>query len=437
MSSINLTAEENAKLKNEKTPKCKKIGTKPVEHESHLTAAQFSTPKSSINCSDTSVCTVNESIIPNPFENPSIIDSLLQPSCSPSMNFSTSHHSRNISNKSPGSFWTIDQIAVLKPTEIDLSKLHEQENFVKLDPASEMKAQRAIDDFFASTINITSPFSLSDKPHCVAIISPSPSLKRNPQSIKRSENSAAKRIPSKIMEEATEFPSETKSKNQVTTSTQTTLTIPSNVDIEKLLSQFYTYSDSANDSQSESLCNSSLRRKLFFQDVLEDEDSFHDSCGTTSALPDLQEEISKTPKSKIKSITTPSTCQSHFSSSPVVGGRMFDLGSPDCRPNSNSRGRKLLLGSPSPLLGQYEDSMDTYKSCCDTSPQLHNLDADLDITPLKDSPSHNIPQHSNKFVFPNNNEATDKPQFLPHKISLCLTSELSPIKLPEPKTTVS
>uniref|UniRef100_H2YQ07 Protein aurora borealis n=1 Tax=Ciona savignyi TaxID=51511 RepID=H2YQ07_CIOSA len=217
MSSVQLMAEKNARLNNEKTPKCKMLGPSKSEH--HFGMAQYSTPKSNLSDSG-SMNTVNESIIANPFENRSIVDSLLQPSCSPSVNFSTSN---SCLNKSPGSFWTIDQIAVLNPADIDLSKLHEQENFVKLDADSEIKAQRAIDDFFASTINITSPFSLPDKPHYVAIISPSPSMKRTTNLSQKRSESASKRVPSKIVEEEIQ---DVEVRNKITTSTQTALTIP-------------------------------------------------------------------------------------------------------------------------------------------------------------------------------------------------------------------
>ncbi|CAK8675220.1 unnamed protein product [Clavelina lepadiformis] len=335
--------------------------------------AQFSTPKFVTPAvkqnTDSSSNNEHEFSIANPFENHSTIDSLLHPSFSPSVFASVSNHtSQDTTNQSPSSFWNIDQIAIMKPADIDLSKLHEQQNFAKLDPVTEQKAQKAIDHFFASHINISSPWSSSENPHYLAIISPAlPSSAARRYRLSNKENiiswpQSPKENSPGLLQGAR--PIHPKTDASRTVATQTAITIPSSVNLEAVLQKYYTYGDTSsqentNSQGNELLSNSSLRRKLFFHDVDDNDDSMndlstnnlHQACVNPishhlseelDAFPmsgDSQPDCEKHPFAKqntmtpsLKSVSfpcdTPSTCQSPFSSSPVTGGRMFDLGTP-------------------------------------------------------------------------------------------------------------
>ena len=332
-------------------------------NSSSFVKAQFSTPK---NCQssdgsnpDKSTVATNESefSITNPFENQSTIDSLLQPSMSPSIFDSVTNNTLNKPGaESPESFWNIDQIAIMNPVDIDLSKLHEQQNFVKFDPTMEMKAQKAIDSFFATGVNISSPWSSADKPHYLAIISPAVPSSSKKKTVRYRDPIATPKAVSvdvPLVEKG-----ESTASNGVTVGIQTQLSIPWDIDLSKLLANYISnepmVSKPSNDTQAnEVLSNSSLRRKLFFHD-LEDTEyvenfcSESNQCQTESHVEKASEDLdvfpmmadscneqargnhAKTPllKSKCSIPKTPSSCQSLFSSSPVTGGRMFDLGTP-------------------------------------------------------------------------------------------------------------
>ena len=322
---------------------------------------QYSTPKNfqgfgSSESRHTAASNDCEFSITNPFENHSNIDSLLQPSLSPSIFSSVTNNTVNESVcQSPGSFWSIDQIALMKPADIDLSKIHEQQNFVRFEPAKEHKTQKAIDSFFAKGINITSPWSSASKPQYFAIVSPAVPLSSKKKT--RPRQGDVVNTPSAFMHEKPLIEKEENSE-KVTVSTQTDLSIPFELDLSKILSKYYFDADGVKAKpltevqSSEGLGNSSLRRKLFFQDPENDDD-----CCFADLHPDqVQNEkkgfsqgdvfpmvsdssqgktkgvsigVAKTPLVKsTSSAHTLSTCQSPFSSSPVTGGRMFDLGTP-------------------------------------------------------------------------------------------------------------
>ena len=338
--------------------------------------AQFSTPKNAQSSGDQNYpnnsTVASEFSITNPFENQSTIDSLLQPSLSPSIFDSVTNNTVNKSvSQSPESFWNIDQIAIMNPVDIDLSKLHEQQNFVKLEPAMEVKAQKAIDSFFAQGVNLTSPWSSGDRPHYLAIISPAVPASSRKKSARRRDPIGTPTVftPSAPLLEKNEGVK----REAATVGTQTMLSIPADIDLTKILGNFFFQNNSKGASEAnEVLSNSSLRRKLFFHD--EETENLEDSCFEPDEKLDVEtkkqsedldaypmsgdsdhEKIKlfsadkmKTPllKSKQSVAKTPSSCQSPFSSSPVTGGRMFDLGTPCDLRKTNEL--KLDCFSPGP-----------------------------------------------------------------------------------------
>ena len=361
--------------------------TKSVQFNLQVTSssfikAQFSTPKnvlsrdvSNANNSSNTASQESEFSITNPFENQSTIDSLLQPSLSPSIFDSVSNNTVNKSvSQSPESFWNIDQIAIMNPVDIDLSKLHEQQNFVKFEPSMEVKAQQAIDSFFANGVNITSPWSSADRPHYLAIISPAVATSTKKRSALRRDPTGT---PTVFTPSAPILEKEETADNKTTNvGTQTFLSFPVDMDLTKIFGNYFLQGNVAGSKNAtetnEVLSNSSLRRKLFFHDVDEPE-NLEDSCFEAAAKPNVTKktsedldafpmssesyhekvklfsgECAKTPllKSKYSVPKTPSTCQSPFSSSPVTGGRMFDLGTPcDSREKNEV---KLDCFSPGP-----------------------------------------------------------------------------------------
>ncbi|XP_039256965.2 uncharacterized protein LOC120333701 [Styela clava] len=392
----------------------------------------------------------NEFSITNPFENHNSIDSLLQPSFSPSV-FRMNVTSETDSQKTPKSFWNIDQIAVLKPMDFDLSSLHNQQDFLRLDPASERRAQQAIDEFFASHIELPSPWSgdRSKNQHLLALISPSPAQMKKKVNLMTpcgtvkpgcSSSSAASSLSSSSQirvrkflanngKYATSCGKNVKDEDVFTekliktsveaknVSTQTTLTLPKNFDLEAILGQYYTHEEKT-ENTSEILNNTSLRRKLFFPDGREvDTRDKHGEININMLqhiddINDLEQFAeSPVPLHKIQPSNnnmtplthpthgdisrTPSTCQSHFSSSPLLSGVGFDPKTPcsakSSRPRFGSgvRRRKMLLGS-----SEDEELMKI---------QMHELDSP-ELSPVKcDDFLNDMPQSE---ILSANNENT-------------------------------
>lgn len=337
--------------------------------------------------------------VTNPFESHQTIDSLLQPSFSPSV-FSVNSPSDAKTQKCTSSFWSIDQIAVLNPAEIDVSALHTQQNFVRLDPASEVRAQQAIDEFFASRIEMPSPWSSErSNNHYLALISPSPAQMKkkatvatpltsknapfsSSSSISSSSHVRVRKLALSNIKNHGEYGSKmrdddlgkkvkTESKN---VSTQTTLTLPKDFDLEAILAKYHTFGkpkENANDI----VGNTSLRRKLFFPDGrevdtrnkhgeinlnalqhiddMDDIDSFIDSPVSLKKITPKNNNL--TPLNHYgghnNRSRTSSTCHSHYSSSPVQSAGTFDARTPssgeilkhNC--GSGVRPRRRMLGS--------------------------------------------------------------------------------------------
>ncbi|XP_074047905.1 protein aurora borealis isoform X2 [Macrotis lagotis] len=240
----------------------------------------------------------------NPFESPSDYSSLQeQIVSSPSVFKSTK------SSSTPGKFrWSIDQLAVINPVEIDPEDIHRQALYLShsgIDKDVEDKRQKAIEEFFTKGVIVPSPWtdhegkqpSQCHSSKCIDINNVSP-----------------------IGRELT-LPS---GKNNV--ACQTLLSLPVDFNLEKLLGDYFRADEFADQSQ-ENLSSSSLRRKLF----LDGNGSMSDSLSPTSpkspyapASLEVLYSIDLSPVRCRSAVETPSSGQ--FSSSPIRGGtRKYSL----------------------------------------------------------------------------------------------------------------
>ncbi|XP_064603341.1 protein aurora borealis-like [Liolophura sinensis] len=142
-----------------------------------------------------------------------------------------------------GSFrWTIDQLAILHPADIDEMSCEDSLR-TRFDKEVEETAQRAISDFFAKNSIVPSPWQGSDGKPVYVAMPKSP----NGECDKTCDNGT------------------TKPKQSQDAACQTTLTLPMDFDLQKILGEFMTYQGSEEDGNpQEALSTSSLRRKLFF-----------------------------------------------------------------------------------------------------------------------------------------------------------------------------
>ncbi|XP_076339059.1 uncharacterized protein LOC143240476 isoform X2 [Tachypleus tridentatus] len=184
-------------------------------------------------------------------------DTLHLPAFSPSVFASTKETK---SNETKPFRWSIDQLAVLKPADID--ETSQQDTYSELDELVEERAQRAIEKFFSQKHIVPSPWAVSTK-H--VIFSPNLASTAYYTELEESLNSSQQcSEPSTIPKKAEVW-------------TQTVLTIPPAVDLLGLLGRFFTFKEEQfqqlTDCSAEhdscdavdSLSTSSLRRKLFFQ----------------------------------------------------------------------------------------------------------------------------------------------------------------------------
>ncbi|XP_029962830.1 protein aurora borealis [Salarias fasciatus] len=270
--------------------------------------------------------------IRNPFESPNDYHQLREPLVpSPSV------FKSNFVKATPPKFnWSIDEMASLLPVHIDPEDIQRQSFYLsqtRTDSDIEEKRQNAIEEFFTKGTIVPSPWAPPDS-------------RKGTHTYKKTSLSAMIEEPEKV-----------------SVSCQTTLSLPLEFDLEKILGDYYRY-DEACDAVTESLSSSSLRRKLF----LDGQSSYSsgDSSGASSpernsaepgrssfhkrdeAVTDSQEEalsIFSSPLPCGISAQTPSTGQ--FSSSPIQRGRFRDcsLGSISS-PLFPDRSSPAGLGSP-------------------------------------------------------------------------------------------
>uniref|UniRef100_A0A8C5IRE1 Protein aurora borealis n=1 Tax=Junco hyemalis TaxID=40217 RepID=A0A8C5IRE1_JUNHY len=254
----------------------------------------------------------------NPFESPSDYYTLQeQIVSSPSIFKSTK------SSSTPGKFrWSIDQLALINPVEIDSEDIRRQGMYLsraRIDKETEDRRQKAIEEFFTKKLIVPSPWtehegkqvSQFNSTKSIDIDNISPIGRQ--LSLQPGKSNAA---------------------------CQTVLSLPVDFNLEKILGEYFRTDEFADQSQ-ENLSSSSLRRKLFLEEN-----------GNVSAClsPSLHSPCGSQPLGVLCSIElSPARCRSpldtsssgQFSSSPIQGGaRAYSLGSITSPPFSE--------GSPAP-----------------------------------------------------------------------------------------
>ncbi|XP_048197211.1 protein aurora borealis [Perognathus longimembris pacificus] len=243
----------------------------------------------------------------NPFESPSDYSNLHEQTlASPSVFKSTKL-------PTPGEFrWSIDQLAVINPVEIDPEEIHRQASYLshsRIDKDVEDKRQKAIEEFFTKDVIVPSPWTdhdgkqLSDY-HCGKCININ------------SDSPAGKKLSPHI--------------EKCNTACQTLLSLPVDFNLENLLGDYFR-TDEFVDQSPGNLSSSSLRRKLF----LDGNGSISDSLPSASprspqssaqASLEVFYAVDVSPVQCRSPVQTPSSGQ--FSSSPIRGSsKRYSLGS--------------------------------------------------------------------------------------------------------------
>ncbi|KAL1780905.1 aurora borealis [Sigmodon hispidus] len=221
----------------------------------------------------------------NPFESPSDYSNLHEQTlASPSVFKSTKL-------PTPGEFrWSIDQLAIINPVEIDPEEVHRQASYLsrsQTDKDVEDKRQKAIEEFFTKDVIVPSPWTEHDGKQPLELHL-SKCLNSNSESP----------IRQKLM-----LPSE-----KCNAACQTLLSLPVDFNLEAILGDYFRAADSADQSPG-NLSSSSLRRKLF----LDGNGSISDSLPSASP---------GSPSSARESL------EGQFSSSPIQNNaRKYSLGS--------------------------------------------------------------------------------------------------------------
>ncbi|XP_005374249.1 PREDICTED: protein aurora borealis [Chinchilla lanigera] len=243
----------------------------------------------------------------NPFESPSDYSNLHEQTvASPSV-------FKSVKLPTPGEFrWSIDQLAVINPVEIDPEEIHRQASYLshsRIDKDVEDKRQKAIEEFFTKDVIVPSPWTdhegkqLSEyhPNNCININSASPAEKK--LTIHPGKSNAA---------------------------CQTLLSLPVDFNLENILGDYFRADEFADQSPG-NLSSSSLRRKLF----LDGNGSISESLPSTSprsphssaqASLEVFYSIDLSPVRCRSPLQTPGSGQ--FSSSPIQGSaKKYSLGS--------------------------------------------------------------------------------------------------------------
>ncbi|NXW59439.1 BORA protein, partial [Eurystomus gularis] len=241
----------------------------------------------------------------NPFESPSDYYTLQeQIVSSPSVFKSTK------SSSTPGKFrWSIDQLALINPVEIDSEDVRRQAMYLshaRIDKETEDRRQKAIEEFFTKRLIVPSPWTEHEGKQ-VSQFNSTKSIDLNNIS--------------PIGRQLTLQPGKSNA------ACQTVLSLPVDFNLEKILGEYFRTDEFADQSQ-ENLSSSSLRRKLF----LEENGSVSECLS-----PSLRSPCGSQPLGVLCSIDiSPVRCRSpletsssgQFSSSPIQGGaRAYSLGS--------------------------------------------------------------------------------------------------------------
>ncbi|NWW96108.1 BORA protein, partial [Rhynochetos jubatus] len=241
----------------------------------------------------------------NPFESPSDYYTLQdQIVSSPSVFKSTK------SSSTPGKFrWSIDQLALINPVEIDSEDVRRQAMYLshaRTDKEIEDRRQKAIEEFFTKRLIVPSPWTEHEGKQ-VSQFNSTKSIDLNNIS--------------PIGRQLTLQPGKSNA------ACQTLLSLPVDFNLEKILGEYFRTDEFADQSQ-ENLSSSSLRRKLF----LEENGSVSECLSPSPDSP-----CGSQPLGVLCSIDlSPVRCRSpletsssgQFSSSPIQGGtRAYSLGS--------------------------------------------------------------------------------------------------------------
>ncbi|XP_007946502.1 protein aurora borealis [Orycteropus afer afer] len=242
----------------------------------------------------------------NPFESPSDYSNLHEQTLSSPSVF------KSTKLPTPGKFrWSIDQLAVINPVEIDPEDIHRQALYLshsRIDKDVEDKRQKAIEEFFTKDVIVPSPWTNEGKQlseyhssKCININSESP-IGRKLTVHSEKSNAAC----------------------------QTLLSLPVDFNLENILGDYFR-ADELADQSPENLSSSSLRRKLFLDgngsisDSLSPASPRSPHSGTQASL-EVFYSIDLSPVQCKSPAQTPSSAQ--FSSSPIQeNGKKYSLGS--------------------------------------------------------------------------------------------------------------
>ncbi|NWU97070.1 BORA protein, partial [Upupa epops] len=241
----------------------------------------------------------------NPFESPSDYYTLQEQIVS-----SPSVFKPTKSSSTPGKFrWSIDQLALINPVEIDSEDIRRQAMYLshaRIDMETEERRQKAIEEFFTKRLIVPSPWT-------------------DHEGKQVSQLNSTKAIDlnniSPIGRQLTLHPGKSNA------ACQTVLSLPVNFNLEKILGEYFRPDELADQSQ-ENLSSSSLRRKLFLEERGSVSEclspSLHSPCGSQPLGVLCSIDIS--PVRCRSPLETSSSGQ--FSSSPIQGGtRAYSLGS--------------------------------------------------------------------------------------------------------------
>ncbi|XP_055465534.1 protein aurora borealis [Psammomys obesus] len=267
----------------------------------------------------------------NPFESPSDYSNLHEQTlASPSVFKSTKL-------PTPGEFrWSIDQLAVINPVEIDPEEIHRQASYLshsRIDKDVEDKRQKAIEEFFTKDVIVPSPWTDHDGKQ-PSELHPSKCLNGN------SDSPVGQKLV--LLSE------------KCNAACQTLLSLPVDFNLEAVLGDYFRADDFVDQSPG-NLSSSSLRRKLF----LDVNGSISDSLPSASpgspphsARESLEGQFSSSPiqhsakKYSLGSINSPSAISSptfspislQVGKTPLSEQRKFTFHSPEASSGAASIG---------------------------------------------------------------------------------------------------
>ncbi|XP_037384846.1 protein aurora borealis isoform X2 [Talpa occidentalis] len=241
----------------------------------------------------------------NPFESPGDYCNLHEQTLSSPSVF------KSTKLPTPGEFrWSIDQLAVINPVEIDPEDIHRQALYLsrsRIDKDVEDKRQKAIEEFFTKDVIVPSPWTDHDGKQIPEYHSGININNESPVGRKLTINS-----------------------EKSNAACQTLLSLPVDFNLENILGDYFR-ADEFTDQSPGNLSSSSLRRKLFLDgngsisDSLPPASPTSPHAGAQTSL-EVFYSIDLSPVQCKSPVQTPSSGQ--FSSSPIHGSaKKYSLGS--------------------------------------------------------------------------------------------------------------